>query len=426
MLDGVELLQRGIESVIQGLIGAFPVVILEGGRAVGKSTLSRALIGKNGWNDLVDLSDPGVEASLRLDPLRFLRDLPAPVFIDEAQLVPDLPMWIKRIVDERNGISGQFVLTGSARLGRTQLGGSDPLAGRAVRRRMYSLTESERANRPRPLASDLFDETYWSEVANKQTRAATWDVREHLRGNLPGIPGVLRPGDSNSWNLAMSAYVDSVIPLGAASERTDHSRLLRVFRYLVANPAQQLNLARMSSELQFRSETAANYLDALEASFLVMRVEAHRPTEHKVLTAHPRLHATDIGFATWAGRFLDAPVPAAQLGGLLENQLAHALMATIEWGTEPLVLRHWRDQRAKQEVDLLLVHADGRCIPIESKSSTVVGPDDTRGIQAFARANPDNFFRGCVAYCGDRIVDLTPDGLPDRSLLAVPIHRLLS
>jgi hypothetical protein len=67
-------------------------------------------------------------------------------------------------------------------------------------------------------------------------------------------------------------------------------------------------------------------------------------------------------------------------------------------------------------------YSDGLCIPIESKSSTVVGPDDTKGIQAFARANPDNFFRGCVAYCGNRVVDLTPAGLPARTILALPIH----
>ena len=40
----------------------------------------------------------------------------------------------------------------------------------------------------------------------------------------------------------------------------------------------------------------------LEACFLLFRVEAERPSEHKVVIAHPRLFATDVGFAAWAAR----------------------------------------------------------------------------------------------------------------------------
>jgi uncharacterized protein len=97
------LLARGIQPAVQQALTAVPVVVLEGGRAVGKSTLCRAMIHQNNWADLIDLSDPGVTDALRLDPLRFLRDLPVPACIDEAQLVPELPLWVKRIVDERKG-----------------------------------------------------------------------------------------------------------------------------------------------------------------------------------------------------------------------------------------------------------------------------------------------------------------------------------
>jgi uncharacterized protein len=423
----VVILRRGLEGALLRAIAAFPAVIVEGGRAVGKSTLCRSIIDRNGWPELIDVSDPRVAAALRIDPLRYLRDLREPTFIDEAQLLPELLIWVKRVVDERQGRPGQFVLTGSARIGREQLGGSDPLAGRAARLRMWSMTAAELAGEPAASARSLFDDATWDSFI-AEPPVEEWDVRRGLRGGLPGIPGVLAQADANTWNLAMASYIESVIPLGAASARTDHGRLLRAFRYLVANPSQQLNLARMSDELQIRAETARNYLEALEAAFLIVRVEAHRPTEHKVLTAHPRVYATDLGLAAWAGRLVDASVSvsAASLGNLLENQFAHGLAATLEWGTERLSLRHWRDQRAKREVDLLLMHDDGRCVPIEVKSSTTVGPDATVGIEAFADANRDAFLRGVVAYCGRRTIDLSPAGLPPRSILAVPISRLLN
>jgi uncharacterized protein len=419
------ILSRGINDLFERSIGTFPAVVLEGGRAVGKSTLCRSIIERKNWADLVDLSDPGTVEAIALDPLRFLRDLPTPAFIDEAQLLPELPLWVKRVVDDRQGRPGQFVLTGSARLGRHQLGGSDPLAGRAVRLQMWSMTPSEIAGRPFATAHALFSDDFWMSLT-PDAPAQEWDIRQRLVGGLPGLPGVLGPGDINLWNRAMTSYVESVVPLGAASERTDHARLLRVLRYLAANPAQQLNLARAADELGFRAETTRNYIDALAAAFLVFRVEAHRPAEHKVLTAHPRLHPTDVGLSTWAAHLIDSVPAAALLGSLLESQVAHALAATLDWSDSRVSLRHWRDQRAKREVDLLLVHDDGRCIPIEVKSSISVAPDSTVGIRVFAQSNKEAFHRGIVAYCGTRTIDLTPPSLPSRSILAVPISRLLA
>jgi uncharacterized protein len=422
----VAILQRGIASAIERAIETFPVVVLEGGRAVGKSTLCRSIIERNQWPALIDLSDPGTAEALRIDPLRYLRDLPSPAVIDEAQLVPELPLWVKRVVDDRHGIPRQFVLTGSARLGRHQLGGSDPLAGRAIGLRMWSMTPSELSGNPNPTSHALFDDAIWSSLITTPTVGLhEWDIREHLHGGLPGMPGVIAAANTNMWNRAMGSYIESVIPLGAASPRTDHARLLRTFRYLAANPAQQLNLTRAADELQVRADTARGYIESLEASFLVFRVEAHRPVEHKVLTAHPRLHPTDVGLGAWASHVIDAEPSAAILGGLLESQVAHDLAATLDWQDPRISLRHWRDQRSKHEVDLLLVHDDGRAIPIEVKSSISIGPDATKGIEAFAQSNSNAFVRGVVAYCGTRAIDLSPIHLPPRSILALPIDRLL-
>ncbi len=410
---------RGIIESLQRAIREFPVVVLEGGRAVGKSTLCRTLIDAFGWSPLLDLTDPGVIESIRLDPIRYLSTLPTPVFIDEAQLLPELTLWVKRVVDQRQGASGQFVLTGSARLGRDQLGGSDPLAGRSVRLRLWSLTPDERADRPTPIAASLFADEFAAGA-----RTSEWDIRAWLRGGLPGLAGVLSNGDSATWDRAVSAYVESVIPIGVSSPRVDHGRLLRAFRYIAANTGQHLNIARMSSELGVTAETARSYLASLENCFLVFRVDAHRPSEHKVLTAHPRVFATDVGLASWAARVLDTAPSAGQLGSLLENQIAHALGASTDWSNERIVLRHWRDQRSKREVDLLLVRGDGRTVPIEVKASTSVGPADTEGLVAFALANAGSMHRAHILYCGTRTIDLSPPEFAAGSIVATPLGHL--
>ncbi len=214
------------------------------------------------------------------------------------------------------------------------------------------------------------------------------------------------------------AYVESVLPLGVAGSRADLGRLLQAFRYFAANSGQILNVARAASELGAHANTIRNQLDILESCFLLFRVEAERPSEHKVAVAHPRVFATDVGLAAWAARAWDSLPSAALLGSLTETLVVHDLAAAVSAHTDRVVLRHWRDARNVAEVDVMLVHPDGRLVPIEVKASTVVGPADARGLAKFAAAEPDRFVRGIVIYEGSKVLSLSRPDEPQ--LLAVP------
>ncbi|TPW10425.1 MAG: ATPase [Acidimicrobiaceae bacterium] len=261
----------------------------------------------------------------------------------------------------------------------------------------------------------------WGEGAGDGSAAGP--TRNPWLGGLPGISGVRAGEQSAQWEREIATYVESVIPLGAADTRADLGRLLRTFRYLAANSGQLLNTARAASELGMQAATVRSHVELLEASFLLIRVEAHRPAEHRVLTAHPRIFASDPGLAAWASRAWASSPSAALLGSLTESVVAHDLVAVADAHRDRIVVRHWRDRRNRQEVDLLAVHPDGRLVGIEVKSSTSVGPGDTSGLQAFMAEAGDACVRGIVIYEGDRIVDLTPRG-GVRQLLAVPRSAL--
>jgi uncharacterized protein len=419
------VLPRWIEQQFENAIRATPVVVLEGGRAVGKSTLCDAVIERNGWAPRVDLADPNTLALLRNDPIRFLDTMPLPAVIDEAQLEPQLPIWIKQIVDRRRA-PGQFVLTGSARLGRNQLGGSDPLAGRSVRHLLWSFADGELGGRP----TDFMDRAFgdgWDLggpviTAIEEDRPTGLDTRRWL-GGLPGLSGVLRAGTTAQWEREMATYVESVLPLGSAGSRADLGRLLTTFRYLAANSGQILNVARAANELGSQANTVRNQIEMLEACFLLFRVEAERPSEHKVVIAHPRLFATDLGLAAWAARAWDGPTTAALLGSLSETAVAHDLAAAASAHRDRVVVRHWRDARNTHEVDLLLVHPDGRLVAVEVKASSTIGPADARPLVKFAESEPDRMVRGIVVYEGSRVTPLHRPG--EREILALP-RTLLS
>jgi hypothetical protein len=412
----MDALARIVEPAIESAHTSTAVLILEGGRAVGKTTVCDRLIDRHGWAPRIDLSDPDVLATLRLDPVRFLEAQPTPCVIDEAQLEPELTVWVKRIVDRRRA-TAQFLLTGSARLGRRQLGGSDPLAGRAVRIQMSSMTQRELRSEP----SEFVDRAFgggWEAGARVPRRD---DVRDdgEWRGGLPSLAGVLAPASAARWESEIASYVEAVIPIGAMGTRADLGRLLRTFRYLAANSGQLLNVSRAASDLGMQANTVRSHLESLEAAFLLERVEAERPAEHRVLTAHPRVFAADVGLATWAARAWDGPMSAATRGALSETLVAHDVIAQANANAERVVVRHWRDVRTRREVDLLLVHPDGRLVPVEVKASSTVGPADAAGLAAFMDLHEDRSRLGIVVYDGEVVVDLSRRGERAR-VLAVP------
>ncbi len=394
---------RIIEPLVEESLKTSAVVIIEGGRAVGKSTLCDRLIALHVWQPRLDLSDPNILDTLRLDPLRFLRAQPTPCIIDEAQIEPEVTVWVKRIVDERR-MPGQFILTGSTRLGRHQLGGTDPLAGRAIRLRMHSLTQAELDSRQ----ADVIDRAFGNGWSVSDLASDADPPPEPWLGGLPGISGVLDRELGPLWERQIAAYIEAVLPLGAAGTRADLGQLMRTFRYLAANSGQLLNLARAGNDLGMQAATIRRQLDTLEASFLLIRIEAHRPAEHRVVTAHPRVIAADPGLATWASRAWESIRSAALVGSLTETVVAHDLIASADAHPQRIVVRHWRDNRNQRETDLLLVHPDGRLVPIEVKASSTVGPADCGGLRAFADAAGKNCPRAIVVYEGSRVIDLTP------------------
>lgn len=70
---------RHVTKYLYEAIRAVPVVVLEGGRAVGKSTLCEPLATQHGWAKPTDLSDPAVLETVALDPDRRERSVGRPV-----------------------------------------------------------------------------------------------------------------------------------------------------------------------------------------------------------------------------------------------------------------------------------------------------------------------------------------------------------
>ena len=103
---------RHIEPLLSDALADTPVVLLNGARQTGKSTLVQGLAERQGRRYLT-LDDRVVLAAARADPAGFVAGLSGPVVMDEIQRAPALFLDIKAAVD-RDRSPGRFLLTGSA------------------------------------------------------------------------------------------------------------------------------------------------------------------------------------------------------------------------------------------------------------------------------------------------------------------------
>lgn len=131
---------RNIETELQAALADTPVVLLNGARQTGKTTLVRNYSGAASAT-YVTLDDATQLSAARSDAIGFLEGFRGRAVIDEVQKAPELFPALKLSVD-RDRRPGRFLLTGSANvLLLPQI--SESLAGRMELITLWPLSQGE-------------------------------------------------------------------------------------------------------------------------------------------------------------------------------------------------------------------------------------------------------------------------------------------
>jgi uncharacterized protein len=142
------LIPRHAQTAVTAALSDTRVVVINGARQTGKSTLARLVMADFPGSELRFLDEAAVRAAALADPALFVRHSGLLV-IDEVQRAPDLFLAIKHEVDT-DPRPGRFLLTGSARLtGLRDI--PDLLPGRSETIELYPLSQGEIDRRPRRL-----------------------------------------------------------------------------------------------------------------------------------------------------------------------------------------------------------------------------------------------------------------------------------
>ncbi|HEX9775106.1 MAG TPA: ATP-binding protein [Actinomycetota bacterium] len=388
------LLPRHASSEVKRALHDTRVVLINGARQVGKSTLAAEVLrGQRGARQLTLDDQPVLEAA-RADPVSFVRH-EGTLLIDEVQRVPELFLAIKAAVD-RDVRPGQFLLTGSAQvLSLPRL--SDSLAGRMEIVELWPLSQGELRRRRERFVDEL--------LAGGSMLHVQGSLEKHDYLELAvagGFPEAARraPDRRARW---FESYVRTLVQRDI-KELADIERLgevPRILRLLAARTAGVLNLDALARDCRMAPSTLRRYLSLLETAFIFTAVPAWSNNKTTRLVRSPKIFLSDSGLAA---HLLGATAtslarPTGSAGQVLETFITMELRRQVGWSKERASLYHMRTKE-HLEVDVVIEAADGRVSGVEVKAAATVGSADFAGLRYLANKTNEAFACGVVLYTG--------------------------
>jgi uncharacterized protein len=375
------LASRRLGDVVKTRLAEEPVVVLNGPRTVGKSTLLGELA-RHLERTVIDCDDLATRTAVRSDPARFV-EADQPVLIDEYQHVPELLDAIKAQLN-RDLRPGRYVLAGSTRYA-TLPEAAQALTGRVDIIPVLPLSQGE---------IDDVRETFIARLLGgagidmTPSQAPTTRDEYAQRSTSGGMPVALRRPPGRSRSRWFSNYVNLVIDKDVLdiSQVRQREMLPRLLGQLAARSGQVLNMAAISGTIGLEKSTTENYIKLLEAVFLVYRLPAWGTTLGSRVTKHPKVHLVDSGVMAWLLSLTPqkiaqaAPATLSEYGHLLETFAVGEILKQVSWSDAPVTAGHFRTE-AGEEVDLVLERDDGQVIAVEIKAGSRISSEDFRGLR---------------------------------------------
>lgn len=382
-----------LEASLRASLADTPVVLLQGPRQCGKTTLARHIAEPLGYSYL-SLDDDNLARAAKADPLGFVMDLPSKVILDEVQRAPEIFTSIKLVVD-RDRQPGRFLLTGSADvLLLPKL--SESLAGRLEVLRLHPLAQIEMRQVQAGFLVHLFNADF---KLMTSTRLGPGLAALIVAG---GFPAALtrQGGRRRTW---YQAYAQTLVQ----RDVRDMARIsaLEVMPHLLQLAARQtahlFNVSELASPFGVSRPTIRDYLTLLERVFLLELLPPWHVRHINRLVKTPKLHLGDTGLATALLKLDAASLYAdrALFGQLLETFVFQELRRQSGTAHDTIEFFHFRN-RDDHEVDIVLTRG-ALLAGVEVKASGSVREEDFRGLRKLQEIAGERFACGVVLYDGE-------------------------
>jgi len=384
---------RGLKKQIDTAMADTPVVLINGPRQAGKTTLVQQYSSSLPY---YTLDDDNILNTVRQDPIGFIKRIDRGI-IDEVQRAPELLRAIKLSVDQDRK-PGKFLITGSANLlALPQVG--DSLAGRMEVLTLLPLSIAEIEKR----------ESCFFQLAQTQTwpissiHKSKFDCIAHaLSGGYPEMLIRQDPSRRNAW---ARAYIKAIVErdvkdISSIEKLAEMPHLLEI---LAQQSGKLTNFTQIGGQINLDTKTTQKYVSLLETLFLVRRLRPWHGNTLSRLIKTPKLHFLDSGLLACLNRITlaHAETDKSIIGALLETWVYSELLKIMSFTPEPWDIFHYRD-KDQVEVDFVLENQERKIIGIEVKASSTVFNHDFHGLKKLASLVGKSWLSGIVLYDGEQ------------------------
>jgi hypothetical protein len=377
-----------------------PVVLLNGPRQSGKSTLIQWLAKQRQPRRYITFDDAAVQSLAKANPDGFIEGLEGNIAIDEVQRVPEIFLAIKSAVD-RKRTAGRFLLTGSANILLVPRI-ADALVGRMEVLSLLPLSQREIEKRDSTFVDAVFSRKLKSADNNVLTRKHL--IKKILTGGFPEVVTDIARDRRAAW---FKSYVTTILQrdvreLANIEGLTAMPRLLSL---LASRAGGLLNFADLSATVGLPQTSLKRYMTLLQTTYLVHLLPPWYGNIGKRLIKTPKVYLTDSGLVA---HLLDVNRQRLADDGTLLGHLAELFVATellkqLTVSKESVQLFFFRSQTGS-EIDFVLEHSNGSLVGIEVKLSSTVNASTFTPLKMFAESVGKRFVRGIVLHSGNQVV----------------------
>lgn len=362
-------IERAIRETFERLITSYSVIALVGARQSGKTTFLKEY-SKSVSSSYLLFDDPDIRNLFEEDIKKFEKQYleGSEIYIlDEVQYCKDAGRNLKYLVD--SGKKMWITSSSELILSKEVL---SYLVGRVSIIKLYPLSISE-----------FLDAKGQTEFTKQMLERTVW---EHMM--YGGYPKVVMSEDSELKKTILLDLYQTMILKDIANTFSieDITSLENFTKYVSTAIGNLVSYEKISNDLNLSFQTVKKYLDAMEKSYLLVRVPPFFKNKTKEITKQPKIYFIDTGLRNLIAKALDNEPD----GKLFENYVASELIKS------GFLLKYWRT-KSKTEVDFIIEHK-GEIIPVEVKltSSNTL----ERSLRSFIEAyKPRRAF--VVCYRGD-------------------------